>query len=330
MSKHLHLLIPGVNVDPNSLSNHTLASARLRLGPACRSITDQDVRITAGDQCPNEVSTLLVGKIGGADIEQRSRLWLDTLTAQKRTNCRVVLDYTDHHLTTNSVMTPFYKTAIGLADTIAVPTTALAEVLKTEIGVGTDITVVEDFLEYPFIAPKQCQAESPRGLWFGHPSNAEFLAKLIDNWPLISSAGQPSCELLIVSTKATLDVLQRYPFRKPPPLKISFTPWSTASVQAAAKDCDFAVIPSDPNSPKRFASNNRLITALALGLPTAATPIPSYQEFSNYFSPLDSREASNLLANPVDFHPRISDFQRGAQKRFSEQALLDRWREVLV
>lgn len=325
MSSHLHILTPGNDVDPDQLSGLSLASSRLRLGPAVNAAKTLGMTVTAGDQCASSASVVLIGKIGAGNINQRAAHWLRTLGLAKDRDARVILDYTDHHLETSSVMTPFYQQAVTAADCISVPTPALADVLKPKVSSEADICVIDDFLEYTFIPPQARKSSSPLGLWFGHPSNARFLGQLIEAWPDLPHPG----ELLVVSSTPTLDVLQKFPFSSAPRTTIKFMPWSLKAMKRAASACDYAVIPSDPNSPKRFASNNRLVTALALGLPTVATAIPSYQEFAPYFTALGTSEATSLMTRPDGFLDSVHRFQAEQADRFSRQNVLDAWVSVL-
>ena len=84
-------------------------------------------------------------------------------------------------LVANSVMTPFYTEAVAIADRIAVPNSALQTALLDYCGAGKDIRVIDDLLEYkPLTCKAECTQEGPTALWFGHPSNALYLAALIN------------------------------------------------------------------------------------------------------------------------------------------------------
>jgi DNA helicase-2/ATP-dependent DNA helicase PcrA len=77
-----------------------------------------------------------------------------------------------------------------------------------------------------------------------------------------------------------------------------------------SKFCDLIIIPSDPNDPKKAGvSSNRLITALALGLPTAACVMESYKEYDQYFTDIDSEKFIELIDNPDKFHNQVLEAQ---------------------
>ena len=326
MHLNLHVLSPHGHSTVAELSASPLASLRLRLYPALTTLAEDGATITFGDTITTKPNTLVVGKIGAANIEVRTPLWLEHMRRAQENGAQVVLDYTDHHLVANSVMTPFYTEAVAIADRIAVPNSALQTALLDYCGAGKDIRVIDDLLEYkPLTCKAECTQEGPTALWFGHPSNALYLAELINRWPQEASDHR----LLIVSSKQTIDFLQRYSFSAPPTVRLAFVPWSPSNLLSAAHKADYCVIPSDLESAKRYASNNRLVTALAFGLPTIATPLPSYMEFSDYFNGLESQAALETMLNPRSQCSVVNDFHNQFIPRFSLAALTKHWRTIL-
>ena len=323
----LHLLLPGDHIDPGELYNSPMASARLRLAPTVKAAIQLGWKVTAGDRPIGQVDTLLVGKIGAAEVDKRAPQWLEVMAAVRGVGGKVILDYTDHHLATSSPMTPFYAAACQTADAVCVPTSALADVLTQDFKLSAEIHVVPDMLEYAPLAPSDpAQKDKLRGMWFGHPSNALFLAQFLDNWP----SSLVNHELILVSAPQTLEVLKRYPFASPPALPIAFQPWSVAAVRQVAAQADYCIIPSDLNSPKRFASNNRLSTALALGLPTAATGLPSYTSHSAHYAELGSERALRLLHDPSVEHGAVSAFQQHWAAQYTEPGVIGQWGRLLM
>ena len=327
MPHHLHILTPGEHLTPEALETHVLASSRLRLRFAAEAFVRQGQSVSAGDTAPDDTSHLLVGKIGATDVEARSKSWLRQIAQIKKASGIVLLDYTDHHLGTHSPMTAFYQQAAHLADRIIVPNEALQSALSHEYSIQAEIVVVDDALEFQLVKPKKArlQADKANVLWFGHPSNAHFLCEFLEVWP----QSETPVELLIVSSQPTLETLAAYRFRKVPPVNIKFMPWSLQNLPQAAKHSDFTIIPSSVHSNKKFVSNNRLVTALALGLPTLATPLPSYQEFAEFFSPLSPDNLLTLIKDPSSKIESISRFQKEYAPRFAGKPLVDKWALVL-
>lgn len=326
MTAHTHILIGGPGGSPSDLRHSALASARLRLAVAAAAAQELKQKISLGERTPERVDRLIVGKIGANDIQTRQGVWLAEIERLKDLGARIFLDYTDHHLEKNSAMTGFYRAACTLADVICTPTSALKSELVEQFGIQCQVEVVPDLLEYKPVTPKRnLVAATPVGLWFGHPTNAVFLAQFIE----AHSQALTGHTLNIVSSSQTLDILKSYKFSQPPTVGIKAFPWSVQAVGQAAQTSDYCVIPSDCDSPKRYASNNRLVTALALGLPTLATPLPSYTEFSDYFTPIGSTDGIQFITNCGANTETVENFQTTRMAAFTLPELMKRWRSLL-
>jgi hypothetical protein len=95
---------------------------------------------------------------------------------------------------------------------------------------------------------------------------------------------------------------------------------------STSKFCDLVIIPSDTKDiKKRGASSNRLITALALGLPVACDLIDSYKEFSNYFTDIRSENFFTLLDTPNIFHGQVIAAQKNIVPQFSQNIICQKW-----
>jgi len=325
-TKHAHILMPGPDRPASDVVLSSLASERLRIFPALKAIPKAGWNVSLGDRGESSANFVLIGKPGAQNIEHRSNAWLDQLKQWQRQGARLFLDYTDHHLGKTSPMTSFYENAISVCSEVVVPTEALKSTLRNLVP-GKNITVVEDLLEYPTVKPiDKGTATSKRCLWFGHPSNADFLARFIDD----NSAAMADHELVIISLPHTVDILKRYRYQNSPSVKLGFQAWSKNTLLEASRQADYCIIPSDSISSKRYASNNRLVTALALGLPTIATPIPSYQEFSEYFAEEGTQQADEIMANPNIAHNKIVAFQDTEVSRFQLPSIIAAWQQLLL
>ena len=107
MSAATHILLGGPSQAPLELHTSVLASARLRLAVAAAAAQKMGQGVTIGELCPESANNLIIGKIGSNDLEARQELWLRQIKQLKLQGAKIVLDYTDHHLGNNSVMTPF-------------------------------------------------------------------------------------------------------------------------------------------------------------------------------------------------------------------------------
>jgi len=312
-------------MSPDGLSASSIASERLRLSPAFKCARAAGIDVSVGNVCPDHTTVALLGKIGGDGIQQRGPLWLNQISQLMQNNKKAILDYTDHHLSMKSILTPFYTQAIASVTKVVTPTETLATAL-VDHAAKTSIETIGDLLEYSANPPSKVRdIQKPIALWFGHPSNAPFLARYLDD----HAHEMAKHRLLIVSAPGTWETLKRFSFRNRPNLEFMFKAWSKKMMVEASQVADYCIIPSDTTMAKRFASNNRLITALALGLPTVATAIPSYIPFRDFFAEEGSEAASKLMANPALFHHMVENFQATQLSEFTLSTLIKKWHKVL-
>jgi hypothetical protein len=280
---------------------------------------------TFGEQIIHGTQVVVVGKIGANDIHSRSKDWLAQLTAAKSRGAVVYLDYTDHHLGIDSPMTIFYQPVINLADCCIVPSGYMAKLLRTSYN--GPIVIIEDSIEIsPQVVKSKLVSNSPTALWFGHSSNIEFLIQFINSSQLLFY----SCNLIILSNESGLNIFHSSQLKMINSLQIELGLWSVDMMLQAARASDFCIIPSNLSNPKKLgASSNRLITSLALGLPTAADCLPSYQEFSDYFVDIRSSIFDKLLTNPLDFSEKTISAQSSIVNRFSSHKIASDWLRLL-
>ena len=320
----LHILTSSPHREPKSLSFSTMASDRLRLWPLAYAAENKGVHVTIGDSIPHATNIVAVGKIGENAVRSLGSTWLKQIQNAKLNGCRVFIDYTDHHLINSNLMTLFYEKLLSIGVEYTVPNLYLASELQ-KLGIESKCThVIEDLCEYSILRPTLSKSEVTSVLWFGHPSNILPLAVTLDNWPKTKK----KVELSIVSTRAAVNVLQNYAYTNTPNIRFNFTEWSVQSVYQLAKSSDFAIIPIDRGSSKNFVSNNRLVTALQLGLPVIATSVPSYQQLSEYFRDLDDCSLRQLIDNPEIEHEKVLNFQENIGARFSLHHVSNNWAQT--
>lgn len=321
---HLHVFLNGENVTPQQVKNSHTASARIRLSPFIEFAQMECLSITIGNYAPANTTVGFVAKIGGPNYEKLQKHWINQLRSLAADGHPLVLDYSDHHLAFSSPIKPFYSEAVKICTDIVTPTAELTEDMKVR-AIGKKCHTVHDMVEYPRREPGRNPSSGEiKAMWFGHPSNANFLARYIDEHGDAMS-GQ---HLTVISTQATVRVLNEYTYTKRPSLRLRFVPWSREAVFQCAKASDYCVIPSDNESYKQFASNNRLVTALALGLPTIATTIGSYREFSDFFADENSPQALEVTKNPRILHEKIIRFQEERLDGFTKENIIKLWRSL--
>ena len=126
-ARHLHVVVPGEYSRPQSISESNLASIRMRSGLAASSLGAAGWKASIGEIVSGDPDVILVGKIGAHDIAQRTPDWIRKLQEAKGKKCKVLVDYTDNHLGFDSPMSPFYSSALELADHFVAPGIFLAQ-----------------------------------------------------------------------------------------------------------------------------------------------------------------------------------------------------------
>jgi len=322
----IHFLISESGISESLLFHSNLASTRLRIVPCIKALKNNKFSVTFGEFIPHQSHSVIVGKIGSHDIHLRSEAWLTEITNAKSRGSSIFLDYTDHHLGFEGPMTQFYKSVIELADHCIVPSSAMACLLSNFYD-GL-ISIIEDAIEVsPQPVKKSVTSISPTALWFGHASNINFLIDFINSSEFLMSG----CNLIVLSNEQGLDIFSRNSLRLIDPQKIRLGLWSVESMLSAASIADFSIIPSDVSNPRKLGvSSNRLITSFALGLPTAADHLPSYQEFSDCYIDIRGPLFDRMVDKPLNFSNLATSAQLLYVDRFNSELIGQQWLNLLV
>lgn len=296
-----------------------MASHRLRAGCMMKFSEQHDAIVTAGINLPLNPATLIVGKIGANSLEKFENQWLSTIYAQKTNGAPVILDFTDNHLVNSTELTPFYFKVLPLVDRAICSSELLRDSLA-KVFAG-QIDVVSDPIEVNFQQPKSIAFWPRTLLWFGHRTNLPYLAnffkKLEANFPI---------RLIVVSDVTGLKELERSRPYVPRNLMVEFRTWTIDAMLQAASESDICIIPSDLKDPRKSGvSSNRLLTALALGLPTIASRLTSYLPFEKYFQNIDAEDYTSAIINPCDFSQQVTEAQAIISDKHTTKAIADRW-----
>jgi hypothetical protein len=320
VSRHIHILIPGTYKTHEELNFSNLASIRLRSAIVAKYMSQHGSTITVGEFIPEISNIILVGKIGANDIVRRTKLWLDQIQSSKNKNIKIFVDYTDHHLGFESPMRFFYEAVLKLADCIITSSNHLKISLNNYYS--KEIFVIPDAIEVPILSPKA--SKTNRILWFGHATNIKYLINFIEKYKKTDVI----FKLIILSNDNGLNILSNHQFQTRIGFEIELQKWSVESLIAASKISDICIIPSDPEDPKKTgASSNRLITSIALGLPTVAELLPSYEEFSKYFFNIRSNSLFEIMSSSSSYESKklISEAQLKIVPKFLPQAVSQEW-----
>jgi hypothetical protein len=275
------------------------------------------------DTCPD---VLYVGKIGGHQIDIRGPVWLRYIEKLDTNGCRVIIDYTDHYCGFEGVMTTFYKQALRYADVLVTPSTTMTGMIR-QLWKGDTIEIT-DPCEIDPQSPRAPGLGPWRALWFGSVTNVRYLTDFLSDQEnreslrqinvVTDNAGAALVRKWLWSVKASVDV---------PALRL--IAWSLKNLREAAEQSDIAIIPSDPNDPRKAGvSENRLITAINLGLVTVATPMPAYLPLSGRFVMMGyGWQAGVQHRNSHDCQSCVLDQE--ICDRYSANLLTDRWSRLL-
>jgi len=329
----LHWLTP-FSGQLSDLESVNLASVRLRTAVALRAAQTAGWHSSFGPQIDlkslGDASCVVVGKPGSNDVEQLGPLWIKSLakakSKAKAVRCQILVDYTDHHLGVSTELSDFYRKLLPLVDAMIVPSSALA--LQLQAYFSGPVLVVPDALEVPITRPVGHNHTPPRALWFGHGTNLIHVAKALA--PIGRQLQGAPLELRVLSNRQAIEQFKRALTAIPDGISLKAGDWSLAAMQAHAAECDFCLLPSDPRDPRKMGvSSNRLLTALAMGLPVAASPLASYKEFSEFFVDLEAGGLSELASAPARFHDMVIRAQKTVLPDYLVPSMQMRWLEYL-
>jgi hypothetical protein len=315
----IHWLIPYDNLTEESIVNTNLASIRMRLGAAILSFKQTNFDISFGQNI-FDADFIIIGKIGATNNNLRENLWLNQIKEQKKLGKKVILDYTDDHLNFKSPMTSFYEKSLPYVDIAIASSIFLADKLKIKTNLSVEI--IPDAIEVPILKPKIKVNNFTNIFWFGHASNINYLIEFINKWTNLKQ----KVTLFILTNEQGLYMFNQTKFNIDKNLSLKLGLWSIETMINTSKICDFIIIPSNPDDPKKQGvSSNRLITGLALGLPVAASIMSSYKEFSQYFTDIDSEKFLELIDNPTKFHNQVYEAQDKVIPKFTKEVIGQKW-----
>lgn len=319
--KRFHWLFPRECTLETIKASH-LASMRLRAGVAGDAIQQRGGAATFGERLPYPVDVLIVPKIGSDDVANRTIKWIKIIEEAKRNGVKVVLDYTDHHLGFRSPMSDFYSKALELADVFVVPSASMQVNLFSVSGRSS--VVIPDAVEYDLSVPRARSNVIPMLLWFGHPSNLPFLFSFFKKFNVMDC-----CELTIVTSSDGLAWVKdnHSVFNLP---KCRLVSWSLDVLPKVATESDLALLPVGINDPRKSgASANRLLTALALGLPVLAQSLRSYELFKEYYTDIDNDDIYSVIREPSSQHCKVIAAQNRILTSFLSESIGKEWISLL-
>ncbi len=317
----VHWLLPFKVKSISQLKEVNLASVRLRLGSIVQNISGSSFEISAGEDVENNPDVLIIGKLKSTG-DQSVHFWIDKVKLAKQNGAKIVIDYTDNYLDQHDskFYKPFYDALISLTDRAVTSSNWLKLNLKKYFN--GQIEIIEDAIEVPIFKPHSCKKDMINILWFGHASNLKYLIKFIEQ----SKAFKALTNIYALTNEQGIAMANQSKVDIPKNLNVYLGIWSIDAMINTAKFSDLCIIPSDlTDERKAGVSSNRLITSLALGLPTAADKLDSYNEFDNYFIDIRSKKFEDLMEKPDHFHGQVLKAQEKIIPNFTQKAISQKW-----
>jgi hypothetical protein len=312
-----------------------LASIRLRAAVAAREwrmrgngnlFRVPDDTGNAGDPGPAGASICVVTKF---TVDAPLEPWLAACRAAKRNGFPVVVDISDYPFEKQPPVPEFYTEALKICDAVVVNSARMAEMIAPRTP--RRVTVIEDAVLGEMHTAEFAPREKLELLWFGHPSNLDYLEACFEGIAQFSRGRR--CRLTIVTAggEAAAQWAHGIPARHANAFETQFIPWSMEAMPVAFRNCNLVLIPGDPADPfKAGASANRLAEALNAGRFAVASPLQSYQQFTDaaWLGPDLMQGIAWALAHPGEVVERIRRGQALVAERFTADAVGRRWREL--
>ena len=322
--KRIHWLIPYQINNPEELKKVSLASIRVRTCVFLEPVFQKkfDIQFNSTIQNIDNIDYLFISKFGKEDTDCSK--WQKYLNDARDRNIQVFFDYTDHHLEIkNSYYGNFIRKNLNDKDQMIVPSKLLYEELK-KINIS-NCHLIEDILEYEIQELKYKKTDTL--LWFGHHRNLIFLWNFLEDCEKCRDYKIKilTSDIGINLFEETLKNFNPYNINN-----IELINWSKDNLIRESKNVSGVLIPGDLNSVKKYVGNNRLLTALALGLPVLATQYRSYSEFKNYFFNIDDKKELNSFFESINSE-NLSQFEnlKPLLNKYSAKEISKKWHALL-
>ena len=319
--KNIHWLVPFKINQPDDVKNINIASIRIRAGLFMLPIfKGYDIAIDESISNIDNIDYLLIGKFAGNREDLLDR-WYEYIKLQRSNGKTIYFDYTDDHLLRETLPGEFYRDVLKENDQIITSSDTLKKNLLPKFK---NVSIIEDPIEIEIQKIKNNQNNN--FLFIGHDTNLKYLFKLIPKWDL-----SREYNLIIQTSQRGLELIHKKPrFKQPPNLSIQLQLWSIPNMLNVAELVSGIIIPGDiTDNVKNGVSHNRLITAFALGLPTAASKYKSYLEFNNQFADIDNPdEFKSFLINPTLYSSRVEMAQKKV-KQYTKESIANKWLNLI-
>jgi glycosyltransferase involved in cell wall biosynthesis len=241
---------------------------------------------------------------------------------------------------------------LRLADHLVASTPEVAAVIAAEVGADQPVTVIGDAVEERILGIKQpipvrwvrrrqlrsllAQLEHGRNegieaslVWFGihgGPHHEHGMSDLERIRPVLERIHRRhKLQLTVISNSRTkfASLIGSWSF------PTHYLEWNPTTFLDALRGHDIAVIPVTQNPFTRCKSNNRLATALSLGLAVVADSIPSYREFGR-FCRLDDWDQGviDYIRDPELRRSHVEEGRQYVMQKYSLERIADAWERL--
>jgi hypothetical protein len=313
------------------LRSSNLASIRMRAALSM-DINDAKLKVkpTIDLTINKDTNVLGIGKLTLISDPQQSKKWLGIIRQHKSKGGKVFLDYTDNHFresNKNNEIYKAYKEILYESNYVVASSHYLENAITKQIDIPA--ITIEDPLEVEVRQPKKNLQKTPTGLWFGHASNLNYLLRFLQ----VEFKPSTKIKILVMSNLFPFpdELIKGLEASISPKIELSILPWNLNDMVLAASVSDFSIIPCGiGDERKEGVSSNRLITSLALGLPSFADTPSSYAEFTDFYTPLNTESIEMFLTNPNLFLEKTLSSQALIKKRYTKEKIKNDWKHFMT
>ena len=277
---------------------------------------------------------------------------------RQRTGTRLVLDLCDNHFHVDNAdpkllqRREHLREAVQSVDRVVTSSTALAEIVATQVATSSQVTVIPDAIERPFEPGILARWHEPRAewalarlrmalqasgvpparrlLWFGNSGSAGAQGGMSDLLRIRTALHDAHSRRPLCLTVISNDAGKFSELIGDWTVPAFYLPWHGHTFSRAAQLHGAAVIPVGLNPFTRCKTNNRVATAFLHGLNVIADAVPSYADFAACTVLNDwPRGLGTYLDDATQRAADVDAGRRLLERRYSPDAVAASWRQLL-
>ncbi len=271
-----------------------------------------------------------------ADLVLFGKTWVDPYDiaqAAKAMGKKVIVDIADDLEATHQF--GWMRKIAAISDAATVPSARMAERARAWLHPSTPVIQIDEPFEEP-VAPPKARFDHPGPLellWFGMGGNVLYLAPHLSEIADLAVDRSLRITLLSADTAQVREHCAGAPDIDGAPFRIRFAEWSRGRQTEALARSDIVLLPGDNERGAAIKSANRLVNTLAAGRLAVASPIPSYEAFSDnaiLCEGLADGIATALSRSSIDLEAAIHAGQERVVRDFNAERIGRKWVETLA